>query len=180
MRALSPRTLRELDATLESVEDGRHVRPEVLRRLRVDIAACLKPKRAAAPARKRRESKRATHREETAGIREAVMARAGERCECCGGYTSAPEMDHFFGGNGRRRALQSVETCWGICWTCHVAKTKNSYGPTWALERFIRHCARQEKRALSPEQLGGWVQAKALAAARLSSLEAQRRAGGVH
>ncbi len=69
----------------------------------------------------------------TGAVYRAVMARAGGQCEAwhhacyawrrCG--RTAFVMDHWLGGNGRRKAMESVETCWALCDRCNADRTAN-------------------------------------------------------
>lgn len=57
-------------------------------------------------------------------IRAAVMDRARGRCEACG-ERAALALDHWLGGIGRRRQMESVETTWALCGECHRDRTEN-------------------------------------------------------
>jgi nucleoside 2-deoxyribosyltransferase len=137
------------------------------------LDAALKPKRSTQASKPRREANAKARKEEWAAIREAVLKRADGKCESpgCGfelGMLQQPhplEVDHFFGGTGRRRALQSVETCWALCRRCHRLKTANEPSAAYWLEDFIPHCARY-----------GYSTPKAMALGRLSGLQLQGRA----
>jgi 5-methylcytosine-specific restriction endonuclease McrA len=83
------------------------------------------------------------HRQSTNEIRTAVMQRAQGRCEGCGRVCSVfdLQMDHFFGGSGRRRQQQSVETCWALgrlC--CHPDKTDNKPNAAHWRAKWREHC----------------------------------------
>jgi hypothetical protein len=91
----------------------------------------------------RRKAKAAARSVETGArraVRQAVVTRAGGRCEACGTHVTAAsgELDHFFG----RARSESVETCWLLCpgaVGCHRSKTDNQPSRRWWLERFRRH-----------------------------------------
>lgn len=97
-----------------------------------------------------REARRERHQEsvaETRDVRVLVAARAGGHCECCGlslaRFVGAWDgsMDHFFGGSARK-SLESVETCWMLCWACERAKTRNHPNAEhWCLE-FREHAVK--------------------------------------
>lgn len=171
MRSLPPKVLkelRELVIYLRVRQPG--INGHNLQALQASLDRAITPKRAAAPARKRRVAKRASHREEMAGIREAVLERADDHCEACRSRTGmALQVDHMFGGSGRRRALQSVETCWALCNLCHHAKTNSVPDAASWLESFVKHCARHHGT--------GYAKAAVMAQARLESLQLQGRTG---
>lgn len=77
----------------------------------------------------------------TAEVRRQVMERANGSCEHCGVSAWVLELDHVFGGS-QRRLLESVETCWALCRTCHRSKTDNSPSRAFWLESFIAHALR--------------------------------------
>ena len=52
-------------------------------------------------------------------IRAQRLSICGHRCELCGDYKQALEMHHVFGGNGRRRQCECVETVRMLCLDCH-------------------------------------------------------------
>lgn len=89
------------------------------------------------PRRKAAAAGRAERTGARAAVRQAVVSRAGGRCEACGVEVSARvgELDHFFG----RARSENVETCWLLCRTCHGEKTENRPNRRWWLERFRRH-----------------------------------------
>lgn len=144
MRALPPKVLRDLSDAISDWVPNEYARKA---RLLEALERTLKPRRGAAPARKRREAKKKTQRDAMASIRDAVLGRATDmdrqpNCEACR-YMAVPlEVDHFFGGSGRRRELQSVETCWALCCHCHGRKTMNWPSAAYWLEKFIGHCER--------------------------------------
>jgi hypothetical protein len=74
-----------------------------------------------------------------------VFKRAGGQCEVCFPWADrcknpATEMDHWLGGNGRRRQKQSVETCWALCREHHGWKTVHFGGVSLWNRRFKDHC----------------------------------------
>lgn len=165
MPSLSRRTLLEIRAVLDAVASaGVGVMEVRAAKAHVGaIDAALKPKRSVAPARKRRESKKKSHRDEMGAIRVAVLTRAGGLCEQCGTAQERLECDHFYGGS-RRRSEQAVETVWALCHYCHRSKTRNEPSASFWLERFINHSATY-----------GYPTGPALK--RLESLHIQGRAG---
>lgn len=94
---------------------------------------------------KRKVEKRAKKKDELAEIRMEVWARSDGRCESCRqpfrtyGY-GAGELDHFFGGSGRRLEKQSVFNCWRLCRPCHQQKTENRPSRWWWVKQFQSHC----------------------------------------
>lgn len=104
-------------------------------------------------------------------MREAVYARAGDRCECgCNRRLNlsadrnlfsdrSRELDHFF---GKGKAPATVETCWVLSRGCHRAKTENKPGARTWLCKFIAHC-----------QLHGYAKAADKAWAKLDWLNAR-------
>lgn len=86
------------------------------------------------------KQKRLGRKEETAAIREACMTRAIGCCEVFECIGSADEMDHWLGGNGRRRQRQSIETCWMLCQLHHQARTRARPSAVYWNERFAIHC----------------------------------------
>lgn len=90
----------------------------------------------------KQKQKRLTKKEETARIRGACAARAQGFCENhdCLGYPE--EMDHWLGGNGRRRQQQSIATCWMLCSACHRDKTRGVPSAAEWNRRFAAHCLR--------------------------------------
>lgn len=105
-----------------------------------------------APRRALKRSRAASHRAEMAEIRAAVVARARGRCECgCGSVSLFMEADHFWGGSGRRREAQSIETVWLLSAPCHRAKTESRPSREAWLTKWAEHCARH---GLSPEAPG--------------------------
>lgn len=114
--------------------------------------------------RQTKASKKQTKREETAAIREAVMDRAGDWCECgCGRvlggshFAYAAELDHFF---PKSRTRQTVKTCWAITRMCHRDKTDNRPDRETWLRKFIAHANRH-----------GFTRECAVASLQLEALE---------
>lgn len=85
----------------------------------------LRAKKSAAPAAKRRESKKRVRHAKTSDVRARVETRAKDACECCCGRWFSPldrgEMDHFHGGASKRE-MESFEGCWMLSRDCHRAK----------------------------------------------------------
>lgn len=103
-----------------------------------------KPPKKALPFMPRKAAKRAkaaTRRERVGEIRAAVFKRADEVCEHAGCHSRATDLDHELGG-ANRRALESIETCRALCWTCHRLKTDNVPSRHYWASDFARHCAR--------------------------------------
>lgn len=161
MPTLSRRTLLELRALVAAVDTREGGRSELL----LTIETALKPKRSLAPARKRREAKKKTHREEIGAIREAVLQRAKGVCEACNNTCGDLEVDHFFGGS-RRRSLQSETTCWALCPGCHREKTRNVPNASHWLTIFTIHASGYR-----------YERAATLARQRNDALRIQGRAG---
>lgn len=167
MRALSPKTLRDLRRYLCSLAEPD---PEG-NRLIDAIEAALKPKRAVVAAGKVRAKQRRTRKAVVSAIRAKVVTRAGDFCECgCLHFTVSAygpgQMDHFHGG-ASRRALESVEGCWMLLPLCHSAKTSSIPSRKYWLKKFLRHSAICGYRA-EPQRK---------AQAELESLELQGRNG---
>ena len=87
------------------------------------LEACIPRPGKTTAARLRKLSKSIAHSDETSEIRSAVMARAGGRCEGCGGrHCGELQLDHFF---GRVREVANAESCWALGSKCHQEKTEN-------------------------------------------------------
>lgn len=83
------------------------------------------------------ESKRQTTARTTAAVRDAVFERAAGRCEAFERFLIGRQMvwrrcsrspivmDHWLGGSGRRKPMESVETCWALCGLCNTDRTAN-------------------------------------------------------
>lgn len=124
--------------------------PDEARALDYAQAALAPRKRTPAQCRTQavKREKKATKREQRADVRAQVMARAGGQCEgrhmtangrCLWHCAGAPlELDHFFG----RGRVESAETCWALCSSCHHVKTRNYPSSAYWLERFIAHAER--------------------------------------
>ena len=179
MRALSPKTLRELRDYLEASEQpGGFDR----RALIAQVEHALKPKRSARPARERREAKQAAEDGEWRLIKSQVFGRAAGRCEHCGatGPLGMLDPDHFLGGNGRRKTMQSKFTVWVLCRLCHDEKGANHPSAAAWLTRFIVHARARAAEAFDRGNEGdanGYEAAASIAQARLESLELQNRGG---
>lgn len=77
----------------------------------------------------------------SAQIRAAVMRRADGRCEACTGPLGLSGVwDHWLGGSGRRKALESVETTWALCAYCNHQRTDNIPSAKHWNRRFQTHC----------------------------------------
>jgi 5-methylcytosine-specific restriction endonuclease McrA len=165
--SLPKRSLRELRSLCLSLLDEREVAVDEtqLRRLGAQLDACLKPKRAVVEARGRRVVKKRARREVANFLRALVVKRAEGTCEACGSGQMGLEVDHFFGGNGRRKALEAKETCWALCHSCHLNKTNNRPSPAYWLRAFASHAEKH-----------GFGEAWQQTVKRLSSLDAQGRA----
>lgn len=109
--------------------------------------APVKPMKAARLAKKKlsREEINA----ETARLREYVFTRAGGLCEA---YWFIPgsdhrnrclrpttDLDHWLGGNGRRRQQQSAANTWALCWVHHRLRTDASPSDAFWNESFAIH-----------------------------------------
>ena len=75
-------------------------------------------------------------------IRIAVMKRAAGTCEAldCQQRTLELQLDHWLGGGGRRRQMESVETCWALCAKDHAARTCNIPSASHWNALFRAHC----------------------------------------
>ena len=117
--------------------------------LDLETAMRVKTKRSIKASRARKTTKRLTKKEETSAIREAVMKRADNRCECgCGlgfegeawrSFGNEAEMDHFF---PKARTRQTLQTCWALTRHCHRNKTRNWPSREHWLRAFADHCAK--------------------------------------
>lgn len=141
------------------------------------LDAALALPRAVKAAKPRKAAKAKAHREEMASIREQVLARAGDFCEGCGLSHTELQVDHFFGGNGRRRALQSRFTCWALCSQCHHLKTTNQPDAAAWLAEFVRHCELRAHACTDEEDRWGYLDARNMARNRLASLQLQQTGG---
>lgn len=116
-----------------------------------DVRASLKsflaqPKRFKKPIQREREAKekkeRLGRKGATAAIRAECLKRANGFCESGVCFDLWTEMDHWLGGNGRRRQKQSVETCWMLCRRCHHDRTNAVPSAAFWNGNFALHCAR--------------------------------------
>lgn len=133
MPAIHRRTLREIDRLLEQLEQGpveeSHLTSSSATECRKAIQHALHcGNRAKKLRRDRREEKSETHRVDTFEIRRRVWERSQGLCENCGRplQPMQGQMDHIFGGVGRRRQEQSVETCWRLCSSLDTAIASSS------------------------------------------------------
>lgn len=135
MRVLPARVLRDIRDAL------------ALSRMDSDLVAKIdavlgKDRKRASSLRARTAPKKAARRAKVSAIRAAVAARADGQCENCDAYAGlALEMDHFYGGS-KRRALESVETCWMLDSHCHRNKTNNYPSASYWQEKFTTHLYR--------------------------------------
>ena len=146
MPALSKGMLRDIKAILVCVHEGEGtVQASTVYEAMEAINRALTPKRSLAPAAKRRASKAETRKEEMQQLRSAVVERAGDDCEACQlpfREENPGELDHWFGGSGRRLVAQSFETCWLIHHSCHSDRTNNRPDAAYWIRRFTAHCRR--------------------------------------
>ena len=146
MPAISKGMLRDIKAILVCVHEGEGtVQASTVYEAMEAIDRALTPKRSLAPAAKRRASKAELRAEKISAIRHKVEARSQGRCEnsnCAAEFSDAHpgEMDHAFGGSGRRRAMESELTCWMLCHACHRDKTNNLPDAAHWWGRFAKHC----------------------------------------
>lgn len=108
----------------------------------VELRKALAVKPAVKARRAEKAEKRATRKDDTERVREAVCTRADGLCESCRDpLTEADpgELDHFF---GRGKVQQRPENCWLLHRGCHRKKTNNEPSAAWWLEQFIQHCDR--------------------------------------
>jgi len=137
---VSPRVSLSLKAARALLDGSKGLYSRDVDELRAAIAKAQRSSATRKKLRQPKESKRSAKRKETTSVREAVLKRAGGRCEVCQhGLTefSPAEMDHFF---GRGKAAQSVSSCWALCRYCHRSKTDNHPTAGYWLERFAAHC----------------------------------------
>lgn len=94
-----------------------------------------------------------------AKVREAVFARAKNRCEAGGCRRTAKSLDHFF---GRAKATETVENCWALCRDHDSLKTLNQpSGHEWCW-KFKAHCERHgyAETAKQAKQKAEWLIAR--------------------
>lgn len=167
-------SLRAARAWHEDMMSGRWD-PDLVRELEAAISrstrASATRKRLGAPKR----AKKATKRQRTAGVREAVMARARGVCEC-GCLRSFSEtffgqatLDHF---EGKARS-ETLETCWALRAGCHSAKTENHPSASAWLHRFIAHCEKHTGLGDGATLEDGYSAAAERALARLAFVTAR-------
>ena len=108
----------------------------------IDLLPFAKPRAVDRKAAARRERKQEIL--ERAALRDDVIARSGCRCEACGAdlRTAGMVLDHWLGGNGRRKALESLKTLWALCLSCNEKRTANKPNAAHWNKIFERHCER--------------------------------------
>jgi len=181
VKPLGKRTLREIELALHAYTLGKDfpggtVTAEALLK---EVRHALETKKSVRAHRVRTVAKRKTRKEEMAELREQVALRADGMCEACavrGLEAVGTEMDHFFGGSGRRRALQSRFTCWLLCSGHHIEKTKGLPSVEHWLVRFMDHCNAKAADVEDHLFAKGYCDAAEMAQARLDSLTLQGRA----
>jgi hypothetical protein len=107
----------------------------------------------AAPRVAAKATKRQTKATTWKAIKAAVYERAQGQCEAWGiaGYgdkgpiwgrcSNRPmTVDHWLGGSGRRVAMQSVDSCWALCFSCDWNRTHNSPSARHWNEANLHHC----------------------------------------
>ena len=107
------------------------------------------------PRAEEKEDARRERMDKLREIRIAVMKRAQGQCEApdCHNRTLDLSLDHFMGGSGRRRQMESVENCWALCAKCDAARTANyPNAATWN-SLFRVHCKRHGYPVLSHKEL---------------------------
>ena len=143
MPAISKGMLRDIKAILVCVHEGEGtVQASTVYDAMEAIDRALTPKRSLAPAAKRRASKAELRAEKISAIRGEVWERSSGSCENCTTdlNDSEGDLDHAFGGSGRRRTMEAVTTCWRLCRTCHQDKTNNLPDAAHWWGRFAKHC----------------------------------------
>ena len=106
-----------------------------------------------------KRAKAAAHRINTSEIRTAVMVRSDGVCESCLALACGLSLDHWLGGAGRRRQMQSVENTWALCAICDSLRTANRPDAAFWNRAFQAHCDRHglpfvghlEKRSIARE-----------------------------
>lgn len=121
-------------------------------------AAVREPvKRSVVASRVRKTAKRATKKERTTAVWDAVMGRAAGRCECCARVFTdfnVRTLDHFF---GKKHVKESVSNCWALGWTCcHRDKTDNRPTRRAWQEYFVRHARKYGYRKEAAEVEREW------------------------
>ena len=164
MPVLSTKTLRAIRPWLAQRDTPADPWAPDVRKLVAEIDHALAPSEAKRKARKRRLQAKSERREEVSAVREAVMLRAGGRCENCGSTPATPlQLAHIHGG-AYRRAEESVLGCVAMCWVCHKNQTNNEPSAAYWLKRFIE-IAQRNGASLVVKRLEG----------RLGALELQGR-----
>lgn len=96
-----------------------------LERAAEELARSMKPSPAVVANRKRRETKKKLHNQDTAHVRDAVQERARGLCELhswvCEKGAAGEEMHHALG----RKVAQSEANCVLLCRDCHEEITLN-------------------------------------------------------
>jgi hypothetical protein len=139
--------------------DARGAEDFAFRELEAAIAKALRASATRAQLRKPKVAKRKAKKHAWGQVRDAVVARAANRCEACTGWlVGLAQVDHFF---GRSRA-ETVETCWALCRQCHEEKTINRPSAASWLIAFAKHCAKH-----------GYSEAEARARKRLAFVQAR-------
>lgn len=129
---------KRLRAVLEDVRDG--ARADEVEAL--FLLQKLEPRKAPKKtwAKRKPEPSRA---EVVSPLLEAARARANGFCESCE-LMRGPSlfMDHWLGGNGRRRVEERLETVWMVCVDCNHNRTYNIPSAEYWNAKFAGHCER--------------------------------------
>ena len=136
MNARERRQVEEQAARLKKI--GEH---EIAAKL-LALAARRRKASPSQPTReKASEEARRERAEKMAQIRAAVEKRSRGLCEAChGAFLQRGALDHWLGGTGRRRQMESIETCWLLCWSCNHMRTHNSPTSESWNRIFEAHC----------------------------------------
>jgi hypothetical protein len=102
-----------------------------------------------------------------ADLAAALLARAGDRCECGCGIPFGPflsaerVMDHFA---GRARIEDSLDSIWVLRRDCDALKTANKPSAAHWLRLWLAHCEKHNYRASYERAFKRlqWVKAKAV------------------
>lgn len=174
---ISKRAVNCLAGIVDAARHAGVINPVTAGRMLVELERAGKTKKFVAASRRRARAKKEDRQAEWAGVRAQVIRRSAGICENPDCLADAQEVDHMFGGGGRRKSLESVFTCWNLCSNCHRQKTNNKPNAAYWLVVFISHCATQgaECGDFDHETPAGYAHAASIAKARLSSLEAQGR-----
>lgn len=153
--AVRKKLVSRLNRAAELLEDRHPQDARDCEQLAARIAPHRRPKKAVQREREQHEQTAVqSRRAETSAIYLAVEKRAAGRCEACaidhdhvlGGGAAwtnpadPPELDHWMGGNGRRRQLQSVATCWMLHRSCHRLRQAGSPSAAAWNTLFEKHC----------------------------------------